>query len=160
MRWCRIESDDHPDALLFNAQRRDLGKADRFDPAHAASQLAVAAPMLEHHTHSGMQSHRISRQHIDLDLQRARVANLDDRLAGGYRAFALACNFQHATVHRRAQHHRLGATTASGVLQCSAGDLQLMPRRGDRKVGRLQLGSTARGIAGGALFGSLRGIAG
>ena len=63
------EIGDHPHALLFDAERRDLGEAGRLDHAHAAVQRRVAAPMFQQHRVARMDFHRVAREHVDLDFQ-------------------------------------------------------------------------------------------
>ena len=63
------EIDNHPHALLFHAERRNLREPRRLDDAHAACERRRAAPMLEQHGVARMDFHRVAREHIDLDFQ-------------------------------------------------------------------------------------------
>src|SRR5690625_2791035 len=64
-----IEVDNHPDPLLFHAQRGKPGKPGGLHPAHPTGKDHLTAPALDLHGHTRTQPHRIGRQHIHFHLQ-------------------------------------------------------------------------------------------
>src|SRR5262249_48881921 len=82
--------DDREHALLLDAERRDLREADRLDAAHVRLERRAAALALEQRARAGRELHGVAGEDLHLDLQRGRVAQLEDRRARADDALALA----------------------------------------------------------------------
>ena len=139
-----LEFHDHVDALLLDAEGRDLGETRGFDPQDPAAERAVAAPAVDKRGLSGAHPHRIVREVVGHDFEFPRVPDLEQRLAGRNHRLALANPPQHDAVHRREDLDRFriprpGVTGAeTEALHPGPGDRQLAARIADREFGRLQ----------------------
>ena len=92
-----------------------------------AVQLAVAAPLLDDRPGAGLDAHGIGREEIGHDLELRGIANLEQRLAGGHDALALAQALQHDAVRRRASRRRRGRShrTSTGEPRLRRAELRV-----------------------------------
>lgn len=95
------EIDNHIDALFFDAERRDLQEAGRFDHAHATEQRHIAAPMFEENFRAGSNFYGVGGEHVDFDFEIAGVAQFEQGRAGGNYHRAFLEDAQHPTVDGR-----------------------------------------------------------
>ena len=133
-------------------------------------QRTRAAPVQQPHRCARAQLHRIRRQHLGLDLQLGRIANLHQRLSHRHRRGALQRALEHHARRRRHHGHRLPAGRTRGSVchactvlasgrtglllpQCGPGFLHplsrclrlgLRCRQLCRRAGRLRLGLLQR----------------
>ena len=144
----RDQVDDDAHALLLDAERRDLGEAGRLDAAHARRQRLRAAPVVDEGGHARTHAHRLDGEQVGGDLEHARIADLDERRAGGDDALALLHHAQHLARHRRHDLELVDATGAAALQggarlgELMVGDLgaELGRRQVLRARGRLALG--------------------
>ena len=73
--------DEHVDALLLDAERRDFRDAERLDQAHLRVQGALAAPARDEHGVAGRDFHGLGRQQVDDDFEIGGIADFGQRLA-------------------------------------------------------------------------------
>ena len=73
-----------------------------YGSTHAALERRVAAPAFDNHTLPARDVDGVRREQVHDDLESARVADLDERRAGGNDGFALLKDSQHTAVGGRA----------------------------------------------------------
>src|SRR5690606_9889642 len=96
------EIDDHVDALLFDAERRNLEEAERLDETNGAVQrLALPPPVLDDHASAGADAYGVRRQKLGDDLEIPRIAERQDLGARQDHGRALLRDAQDAAGHRR-----------------------------------------------------------
>ena len=74
--------DEDVDPLFFDAERRNLGKCGRLDPADAALERSLTAPVVDHHFRARPDRNRVRAQHVDDDFEVERITDLQDRAPG------------------------------------------------------------------------------
>ena len=94
--------DQHVDALLFDAQRRDLGEGGRLDAPHTALEHAGTAPALDAHRRARRRAQGVGGEQLGHHLEPCGVADLEQRRAQRHDALAGLQHAQHAASHRRA----------------------------------------------------------
>jgi hypothetical protein len=157
------EVGDHVHALLLDAERGDLGEARGLDAPHRGAQRLFAAPVLDPELGSGPDLHGVGREHVDHDLDRSRVAELDQRRSAQHDALALLAHAQYKAGDRCA-HVDAGAGRGAGVVrrgrvapvrarrhQHGARGLRLVLGGGDREASGLELAPCARALEARAL---------
>ena len=89
---------------------------------------AVAAPMFQQHRVARVNLHRVAREHVDLDFQVERVAQLHQRRARRHHGRAFLQHAQHAAVDRRIDR-KVPAAVAVGFAIASAIRRRIVGRR-------------------------------
>jgi hypothetical protein len=101
-----LEVHQHVDALLLDAERRDLHEAGRLHAPNACSQRRLAAPLNDLHGLARGHPDGVAGEQVRHDLEPARIAHLEQRLSGGHDRLALPVPLQHDAVDRRAYDDR------------------------------------------------------
>ena len=111
------EIDDDVHTLLFDAERRDLGEPERLHPSHDAVERLLAAPGFDQHRLPRAHPHRFGGQQVRDDFQIPRIADLQQRRAGGNHCFAFMQYPQHAAAHGRGDFHAVAIGAAPATHQ-------------------------------------------
>src|SRR5690606_14127029 len=97
----RDEIDDDDDALLLDAERRDIRERHGLDRPHAPEEDVAASPALELDLRARLDTNGVGREDVDDDFKVAHVGDRQEGLAHDDRSTALSMDRDDAAIDRR-----------------------------------------------------------